>query len=161
MTDGSPSPNDRPGRVPWPPLLLVVLSAAAVALGYAVPLPWPGVDDAAARFIGWGFGLAGVALMTWAVITLRRHDTTVMPHQGARRLVTAGPYAVRRHPIYIADVLLFLFAAELTRNVWFVAAALAFVALVTVLQIRPEEAHLERTFGDAWRDYAARTRGWI
>jgi protein-S-isoprenylcysteine O-methyltransferase Ste14 len=58
-------------------------------------------------------------------------------------------------------VFLLFGVAELTRNVWFVILAFAFAGLVTLLQIIPEERHLEARFGQDWRDYAARTRRWI
>lgn len=148
----------RPGPIPWPPILLLAAVAGPIALGRLVPLPWPGTGDTAAGLVGLGFGAAGLALLAWAALTLRRHGTTILPHQGASVLVTDGPYRWRRHPIYIADVFLLFGAAELTRNVWFVVCALAFAGLVTLLQIRPEERHLEALFGDAWRTYAARTR---
>ncbi|MGE5267651.1 MAG: methyltransferase family protein [Deltaproteobacteria bacterium] len=155
------SPEARPGVIPWPPLLLIAAVAGAVALGQSHPLAWPGVGDRAASFVGLGLGAAGLALLIWAGLTLRRHRTTILPHEGATHLVTDGPYRWRRHPIYIADVLLLFGAAELTRNIWFVILAFAFAGLVAVLQIIPEERHLEARFGQAWRDYAARTRRWI
>jgi protein-S-isoprenylcysteine O-methyltransferase Ste14 len=40
-------------------------------------------------------------------------------------------------------------------------AGLVFGVLVTVLQIVPEERHLEAQFGDAYLDYKVRTRRWI
>lgn len=152
---------ERPGSIPWPPILLVVAVAGAVALGRLVPLAWPGMGDGAASFVGLGFGVAGLAIVVWAAATLRRYRTTILPHQGASTLVTDGPYRWRRHPIYIADIFLLFGLAELTRNIWFVILAFAFAGLVTVLQIIPEEQHLEAKFGDAWRTYAARTRRWI
>ncbi len=151
----------RPGAIPWPPLLLVLAVAGAVGLQRVVPLAWPGVGDGAASLVGLGFGVAGLAIIIWAGLTLRRHRTTILPHAGASALVTDGPYRWRRHPIYIADVFLLFGAAEVTRNVWFVILAFVFAGLVTILQIIPEERHLEAKFGDAWRDYAARTRRWI
>jgi protein-S-isoprenylcysteine O-methyltransferase Ste14 len=42
-----------------------------------------------------------------------------------------------------------------------VILALPFAVLVTWLAILPEERHLEERFGDAYRDYKARTRRWI
>lgn len=156
-----PASHVRPGAIPWPPVLLALAVVGAVALNDLAPLPWPGVGDGPASLIGLGFGAAGLAIAVWAALTLRRHRTTILPHQGATTLVTDGPYRWRRHPIYIADVFLLFGAAELTRNVWFVLLAFAFAGLVTVLQIRPEERHLDAVFGEAWRAYAARTRRWI
>ena len=158
--DATPA-ETRPGAVPWPPILLVLAVGGAVALGRIYPLPWPGVGDGAASLVGLGFGAVGVAILVWAGLTLRRHRTTILPHAGASTLVTDGPYHWRRNPIYIADVFLLFGAAEVTGNIWFVILALVFAGLVTVLQIIPEERHLEAKFGDAWRDYAKRTRRWI
>ena len=157
-TDTKTTTVARPGAIPWPPILLALAAFAAVLLGRVVPLPWPGMDDLAARIIGIGFGVAGLAIIVWAAMTLNRHRTTIMPHKGASHLVTDGPFRWRRHPIYVGDMFLLLAAAEFTKNIWFVPAALGFALLVTVLQIIPEERHLEATFGDAWREYAARTR---
>ena len=151
----------RPGAVPWPPILLVLAVVGAVVLGRVYPLAWPGLGDGPASLVGLGFGAAGLALLAWAGLTLRRHRTTILPHAGASVLVTDGPYRWRRHPIYIADVFLLFGVAELTHNIWFVILAFAFAGLVTMLQIIPEERHLEAKFGDAWRDYAKRTRRWI
>ena len=162
MTSDAPRPEaERPTTFPWPPVLLAGSALTAWLLGRAWPLPWPGLDDTPARIIGIGLGLAGIALMAWAAVTMRRHRTTILPHKGVEHLVTDGPFRYRRNPIYLADVLLLLGAAELTKNVWFVILAPLFAALVTWLAILPEERHLEARFGEAYRDYKARTRRWI
>lgn len=113
------------------------------------------------HIVGRGLGAAGLALLVWAVWTLRRHGTTVLPDKAADVLVTDGPFRFRRNPIYVADILILFGIAELTQNVWFVILALPFAVLVTWLAILPEERHLEERFGDAYRDYKARTRRWI
>lgn len=152
---------DRPSRIPWPPLLLISVLAAAVALGRLWPLPWPGLDDWPARAVGLGFGVVGIVLLTFALVTLRRHGTTVLPDVAASTLVTSGPYSRFRNPIYLADCFILLGLAELTKNVWFVAAALVFALLVTWLAILPEERHLERRFGEAYRAYKEKSRRWL
>lgn len=150
--------TDRPSAVPWPPLLLVVCALAAVALGRLAPLPWPGLDDAAARYIGLGLGLAGIALIVWAAATLWRHKTTVLPNRGVSELVTDGPFRFRRNPIYIGDALVMLGLAEISKNVWFAILVPVFLLLVTWLAILPEERHLEARFGERWRRYRDSTR---
>lgn len=152
---------ERPSQLPWPPILLVAVIAAAIVLGYISPLPWPGLDDLTARIIGRSIGIVGIVLLVWAILTLRRHDTTVLPDVGASHLVTTGPYRRFRNPIYLADTMILFGAAELTKNVWLVIAAVGFVLLVTWLAILPEEQHLERRFGQAYVDYKAKSRRWI
>lgn len=155
------SSEQRPTRVPWPPILLVGVIAAAVLLGRFVPLDWPGIDDPPAHIIGYGFGLAGLALAAWAAFELWRAGTTLRPDVGASVLVTTGPFWRWRNPIYLGEVLFMLGLAEATHNVWFVVAAAAFGLLVTWLAILPEERHLEARFGEAWRAYKERSKRWI
>jgi protein-S-isoprenylcysteine O-methyltransferase Ste14 len=147
--------------LPWPPILLAAIVAAAVAAGYAAPLRWPGEGDLMAHIAGLGLGLAGLALVVWAAVTLRRHGTTILPDKAADVLVTDGPFRFRRNPIYIGHVLMLLGAAEITHNIWFAILAVPYIPLVTWLAVLPEERHLEARFGDAYRAYKARTRRWI
>jgi protein-S-isoprenylcysteine O-methyltransferase Ste14 len=151
----------RPSRTPWPPIILVGVIVAAVVMSYLVPLPWTGVNDRPAHYIGLGIGIAGIILLVWAVLTLRRHGTTFLPDAGATALVTTGPYRRFRNPIYLADAMILLGAAELTKNIWLVVAAAAFAALVTWLAILPEERHLESRFGEDYLAYKAKSRRWI
>ncbi len=152
------SPVEPPSRIPWPPLLLVLSGFAAWWLGRLVPLQWPGQGDLAAQIVGLGNGVAGILLLAWSALTLWRGRTTVRPDRAASALVVDGPYRFRRNPIYIADALILLGIAEVTRNVWFAIAVVPFLILVTLLAILPEERHLEARFGDEWRDYKARVR---
>ena len=162
MTSNPEAANaTRANTFPWPPVLLVAAIGSAWALGYVVPLGWPGLNDMPARVIALGFGIGGIALVVWSIVTLRRAGTTVMPDGISKVLVTNGPYTRFRNPIYLGEVLLLLFFADWTRNIWFVLSALTFAVLVTVLQILPEERHLTAQFGAAYDAYRARTRRWI
>ena len=157
----APSAAARANSFPWPPVLLAAALAGAWLMGHVAPLGWPGLDDMAARVIGATFGIGGAALIAWSVSTLIRHKTTVMPDQTSTVLVTSGPYSFFRNPIYLGETLVMLGIADFTKNIWFALAAIAFAVLVTLLQIGPEERHLEHRFGAAYRDYKLRTRRWI
>jgi protein-S-isoprenylcysteine O-methyltransferase Ste14 len=161
MTNPPTETPTPPSTVPWPPILIVATVAGGVALGYLLPLSWPGENDLAARIAGRSLGVAGILLLIWAVVTLRRHGTTVLPDKPATVLVTDGPFRFRRNPIYVADILILLGLAELTQNIWLVILTLPFALLITWLAIIPEERHLEARFGDAYRTYKANTRRWI
>ena len=152
------SSAERPTSVPWPAVLLVLVLVAAWVLQRLVPLPWPGIGDTASRIAGLALGVAGLLLLGWAVLTMRRARTTVMPHARASALVTGGPFRFRRNPIYLAEMLILLGIAELTRNLWLVLLTPVFGILVTLLAILPEERHLEARFGEDYREYKERTR---
>jgi protein-S-isoprenylcysteine O-methyltransferase Ste14 len=151
----------RPTHFPWPPVLIAATLGAAWILERAIPISWPGLDDWPARLAGSAIGIAGLALLVWAILTLWRARTTVLPHQGASALVTNGPFRIRRNPIYLGEAMIFLGLAELTKSVWLVILTPVFALLITWLAILPEERHLEAKFGDAYREYKAHARRWI
>ena len=75
---------DRPSTVPWPPIVLAGVAHCRRSRSATWrPLGWPGIDDTPARVIGRGIGVAGIVLLVWAIMTLRRHGTTVLPDVGA------------------------------------------------------------------------------
>lgn len=153
--------EQRPSAIPWPPALLAAALAAGILLGRLYPLPWPGLDDLAARVIGYGLGLAGIALIAWGAATLYRAHTTVLPTRRADQLVTDGAFRFRRNPIYMGEVLVFLGLAQATGNIWLAVMAPLFALAVLALAILPEERHLEARFGDDYLGYKERTRRWF
>ncbi len=159
MTDTSPPRAAT--TFPWPPVLFAATIAVAWLLTVVAPLPWPGLDDTVAHSIGIAFGIFGLLLIASAFGTLVMHRTTYLPNRVSTKLVTTGPYWRFRNPIYLGEALLLLYGAEMTQSIWFVGTALVFGFLVTVLQIIPEERHLEETFGDEYLTYKARSRRWI
>ncbi|HML28567.1 MAG TPA: isoprenylcysteine carboxylmethyltransferase family protein [Hyphomicrobium sp.] len=161
MTDEKPIPAMAATHFPWPPALFAAAIITAWLLTSFAPLPWPGLDDAPAHWVGVTFGLLGLLLILSGFATLIANRTTYLPNRPSAKLVTSGPFIRFRNPIYLGEVLLLLYGAELTKSVWFVVAAVLFGILVTVLQIIPEERHLEATFGDEYLNYKARSRRWI
>lgn len=107
-----------------------------------------------------GFGVAvcalGVALCVWARRTLGRDWGTPMSLKEQPHLVTTGPYAVVRHPIY-AGVLLGLAGSVLAGGLpWLVILML--VAGYFIYSARTEERLLSRALPDAYPAYRRRTK---
>ncbi len=75
-------------------------------------------------------------------------------------LMTGGPYAVSRHPMYIGELALWLGVAILYGSP---AALVGFAVMGTVMRrlAVQEEGALEAAFGDAYRQYKARVPRWI
>jgi protein-S-isoprenylcysteine O-methyltransferase Ste14 len=161
MTEPKSEPLPPATRFPWPPALFVTAIVIAWLLTVLAPVPWPGLNDTAGHVIGVAFGVLGLLLVVTGFWTLFSNHTTYLPHRPSTKLVTTGPFVRFRNPIYLGEVLLLLYGAEITKSVWFVGAALLFGVLVTVLQIVPEERHLEEVFGEEYLDYKARSRRWI
>jgi protein-S-isoprenylcysteine O-methyltransferase Ste14 len=81
--------------------------------------------------------------------------------QVAVQVNTTGIYSVVRHPLYLGNYLMWLGAAATTRSPWFVATMTLIFWLYHERIIFAEEAFLERTHGEVFRDWAERTPAFI
>jgi protein-S-isoprenylcysteine O-methyltransferase Ste14 len=75
------------------------------------------------------------------------------------RLVTRGPFAIVRHPMY-AGAILGAVGALLIYRTWTIVLILAHFLLFLVCSRREEEA-LAADFGAEWMAYYRRVPGWI
>lgn len=134
--------------------LALVRGAAWLAPGLTYPLPL-------ARWAGGFLVLAGVALMVWAIAAFRRHQTTVVPHQTPRHIITSGPFARSRNPIYLGDVMV-LAGAILWLGIWPALVLIpVFGAILTRRFVAPEEARMKENFGADFQAYAEKTPRWL
>lgn len=97
----------------------------------------------------------GLLLIGWAVRTIGDQES-----QDPAALVTTGPYAVSRNPMYVGWTALYLGIALVLNTVWL------FVLLPAVLAtchrvVRREERSLEREFGDGYRAYRREVRRYL
>ena len=152
-----PAPQERPNRVPWPPLLTVGLIAIAWVVGRVVPVPLP--DGLAVP--GWALIGAALAADVWAALTFRRHRANIRPDRAATTLIADGPFAHSRNPIYTANVALAAGLGLATGNAWQLAAAAILFVLLREMAVKREEAHMAARFGKAWTDYTTRVRRWL
>ena len=93
----------------------------------------------------------------------RSAGTTVNPLEPERAtgLVTTGPNAVTRNPMYVGMAGL-LVTHGLLRGGWGTALPVAgFVAVIDRVQIRPEEAALRELFGEEYAAYCRKVRRWL
>ncbi|MEO6586548.1 MAG: isoprenylcysteine carboxylmethyltransferase family protein [Knoellia sp.] len=106
-------------------------------------------------------GSAGVAAA--AVRQFVAVGTAIDPTVPARAstLVTGGPNAWTRNPMYLALSGL-LTAHAVARGGWApVLPVAAFIATIDRLQIQPEEEALRARFGSEYEDYCTRVRRWV
>lgn len=148
---------DRPNRIPWPPILLALALAGAYAGRAALSVAGLGPAQTMAGFAVAG---AGIGLIGWAFVTFGVARANILPHRAADRLITSGPFAWSRNPIYLGEVVVLAGLALAWSSLAPALAALGLGVAVSKLAIEREEAHLDARFGDAWRDYAATVRRW-
>lgn len=142
----------------YPALTLIACGAVQAVLDTALPLArlWPAWNP---------FGLvpllAGFALAAWSAYTFHMHQTTVHPFKPASALVTTGPFAFSRNPIYLGMSLVLLgFAIALGTLSPFVMVPV-FMILLTRTIISGEERMLTETFGAEYDMWRGKVRRWF
>lgn len=144
--------------------ILAVMALAMLLLPFAL-------DARPADPFGSALGLAaivlcllcnalGLVLRVWARRYIGEH-TRGSVHD-AESLVTSGPYAYIRHPLYVSNT---AFACGLVLLQFGISLlALPFVLAVVLFEValsRAEDRFLEGLFGDAWRAWAKGTPSFI
>ncbi|USZ71695.1 methyltransferase family protein [Natronosalvus halobius] len=110
-----------------------------------------------ARSAGWGLTGIGLLIIGWAVRTVGGSEL------GGERpavLVTTGPYAFSRNPMYVGWTALYLGIALLLNTAWLLVV-LPVVLSTVHLVVRREERSLEREFEDAYRAYRRDVRRYL
>lgn len=105
--------------------------------------------------VGWPLLGAAVLLGGWALRTVGQIDILNAP-----KLLTSGPYAHARHPMYLAWIVGYLGIALVVNSVWPLVLLPAGL-LATHLVVRREERDLEKRFGEEFTAYAARVRRFL
>lgn len=141
-----------------------VLFVAALLLGLLAPLlaiadaigTIPALGSKAVAWVGLALALAGAALTLISQAAMGASWRIGVDHSERPPLVTGGPFAVVRNPIFAAMAPTALGLALMVGNVVAVASFAALV-LAVELQVRVvEEPHLNSAHGASYLDYAGR-----
>jgi protein-S-isoprenylcysteine O-methyltransferase Ste14 len=141
-----------------------VLFALAIAAGVAAPvLELDGVVEAYDSFDSTGVQVAGIVLFgiglagtVAAQLAMGASWRVGVDESERTELVTSGPFAIVRNPIYTAMIAAFAGLALLVPGpVSFGAVVLLVIALEMQTRLL-EEPHLRRIHGEAYADYASR-----
>ena len=107
--------------------------------------------------------LASASMAAGAAGRFRRSGTTVDPFHpdSASTLVTNGPNAMSRNPMYVGMAGMLVANALRRGSVLALLPAAAFIAYIDRLQIAPEEAALRVKFGEEYAAYCAAVPRWL
>lgn len=100
--------------------------------------------------------LSGILLVGWAVTTVEDQDV-----QKPSRLVTSGPYAFTRNPMYLAWHMLYGAVTLLANATWHLVLLPGLLLFTHYTAILPEERRLDRQFGETYRRYQERVRRYL
>lgn len=151
----------RPGSAEW---IAGVGFTVALLLGPAAPVlalldlvePIAALDTTAAHVGGLVLAVGGIGLTFYAQVAMGTSWRIGVDADERTELVTSGPFALVRNPIFAAMLPTALGLTLLVPS-WVALAGLAGLALALELQVRVvEEPYLLRAHGRDYADYAAR-----
>ncbi|HTO79987.1 MAG TPA: isoprenylcysteine carboxylmethyltransferase family protein [Methylocystis sp.] len=154
-----PQETDRADIAFLPPFIPVAAIFLGLALHFLRPVEFlPG--DGASGF-GWLLLATAFAIAGAAAYEMKRARTHVDARKPSTRIVTSGPYAFSRNPIYLAMALAVVAVAGVFNSLWVLLLAAPTALVLRIIAIEPEERYLERKFGGEYLAYKARVRRWF
>jgi protein-S-isoprenylcysteine O-methyltransferase Ste14 len=140
--------------------VFIFLIAIVLLSTTRIPLPWLYLQFWPAGFwpfwLGAALTIAGLLFAVWAREHLGRNWSRSVTIKQGHELITTGPYAVVRHPIY-SGVLTGLLGTSiaLSQARGFIAFVLFFLAFW--MKLRMEEQWMRSQFGEAYATYVRQT----
>ena len=133
----------------YPPLVWVPF-----VLAYLVPLRVALADEL--HIAGVGVAIAAALFAAWAMWSLGRSYGIRMDLFEGHRVVTAGPYRIVRHPMYLG-ILIFQIGATLAmESALLLVATIVYAIPFTIARIVAEEYVLIQGLGDQYRSFVSR-----
>ncbi len=153
-----PDHPDHPDLPYKPPLAYL----AAMVVGAGVHHWWPMAARPATWMpVGAVLVVLGAALLAWAQISFRAKRTPLEPWKATKAIVSDGPFAWSRNPVYIGFAIIQVGIGVVSDKFAVVALVLVPIVATAVLIVPREEAYLRRKFGAEYEDYCARVRRWV
>ena len=161
--DAHQLPHPQQGQTPWffrqrkfLPIPLIALGLWGIVHGHPFPL---GTAQRLALDLGaWLLIVVGEGLRIWGVGYIGRKSRSSDIH--ATSLVTNGPYAYTRNPLYLGGFLMTTGLSILTGSIWALLGCVAYWLLVYRPIILAEEQFLQGAFGQVYEAYCRAVPRW-
>jgi protein-S-isoprenylcysteine O-methyltransferase Ste14 len=132
--------DDGPAFRLWPPVAV----GGPLALGLVISSSTADPLVASRTTTAWGWVLLGVFAVWngWALATMVRHRTALLPGAATTVVIDRGPFAVSRNPLYLGLLVGSAGVALLAGSIWALAALPLEWALLRWGSVVPEERYL-------------------
>jgi len=145
----------------WDTVLMSVVGVLTLAKYIVAGLDfrngWTGEPGIAVHIIALGVGLAGYALVTWAMASNAYFSTIVrIQSERGHSVASAGPYRIVRHPAYIGTILFELATPLLLGSFWALIPG-ALSAVIFVVRTALEDRTLITEL-PGYREFTRQTR---
>jgi protein-S-isoprenylcysteine O-methyltransferase Ste14 len=134
--------GDRIALMTMPVVIIGVAANLLAPSKFAIPLRSPWISGAA------------VVVLVVGVVGWASSVALILAKVPKGQLITGGPYAIVKHPLYTSVGLLVLPAAGVLLDTWLGAAIGATVYIASRRFAPDEEAFLANAFGATWQAYS-------
>ena len=143
----------------WPPVSV----GGPLVVGLLVSSWWGDPLDVSAvtTGLGWLLVVAFAVWNGWALVTIARHRTALLPGGASTTVIDHGPFARSRNPLYVGLLVGSAGVALLAGSLWALVALPVEWALLRWGSVVPEEQYLSAKFGPAYAAYTGRVRRWL
>ncbi len=147
----------------FPPAVPLATVLVGVGLNWLWPIAFGWVLPGPIRYgLGIAIVLAAVlGLGLWSVVLFRTGGQSENPWKPTTAIEDRGPFRITRNPMYLQMVIVCIGFAVMLANWWIAVLTPLCAWLLQRLAILPEEAYLERKFGEEYLAYKRRVRRWI
>lgn len=146
-------------RIIYPPIWLVFGLVTIFGLNELLP---------GFRFTSGGFQVVGSAIIFLGLVLLllagglfKQAGTDLVPFKNVSALVTTGIYRLTRNPMYLGMAAILLGCGITVGVASALAVTPAFMVIIELRFIRPEEEMLREIFPEAFPAYCSRVRRWL
>lgn len=147
-------------RVPIPPpVIFAGYLIGALLLHWVLPLPLPWLGFM--RALGGLIAVCGLFLAAAAIKRMSMAHTSADLRKPTTALVTEGPYAHSRNPIYLGLLAVYLGFGLMAGTLWGILLSPFLLLTVERAVIRVEEAYLQERFDSRYSQYKARVHQWL
>jgi len=156
-------PNDAAEVRVLPPAIPLVTVLLGTALNYLIPLGARFTPVTHVRYwVGALLVVGSILGLGWRSVRLvRGSGQSENPWKPTTEIIEHGPFRISRNPMYLQMVLVCVGLSIILWNVWILLLTPLCAWLLQRWVIAPEEAYLERKFGDGYLAYKRRVRRWI
>lgn len=144
-----------------PPVLAAYCVTTGIVLQSLMPVSLGGYSFRTGLLAGIVLLGAATGFGGWAFREMARRRTPVEPGQVPTFLVTSGPFAVSRNPLYVSLITVVLALAVMMSIAWLVGSAIVLFALLDRVVVRREEQMIDAEFPAEYAAYRARVRRWL
>jgi protein-S-isoprenylcysteine O-methyltransferase Ste14 len=143
----------------WPPVAV----GGPIGLGLLISryVGDPGTASPVTVAVGWLLVIAFTVWNGWALATIARRRTALLPGGATTSVIETGPFARSRNPLYVGLLVGAAGVALLAGSLWALFAVPLEWALLRWGAVLPEERYLAAKFGASYTEYAGRVRRWL